>query len=619
MSVRVQLDLPHGDIYTNLDFVTGRVLLTLPTDATVSAITVKLEGESRTRLEGPRSLPGSYDDDKKKTLLEVHKLLYKVETVFPTPELRQPGPYRTNRTSQYTLLRGQYEYPFKFKMPFNSDCVSNTSIIKDLKVGQLSVQYGQEPLHAKLPLPPSLAGYPGEADIRYFVKATVVRPKFYHENLRNEISITFLPIEPPRATATEGEIYGRRKHQFQRTNTGNSIPRKSLFKSSKPDPVPDEEPLAFQVDARLPNPAIITCREPLPLRILVERLNQSTMSIFLSMLQIELIGHTEIRAYDLQRKESHPWLLVSMANMSIPLEHPSNKIDNWTIPSQLWDKIRLPPTVPPTFKTCNISRKYELEVRIGLTHAMATGMRPEIIVSPIRLDVEVYSGIRPPPQLLDAMAQQAQSQQSRTDSMNSIPKLDTKQDTHIQQSYLTPATPQSHWSPISMPLPPGADHTPSTPAAVAGIPHTTNDDLPPSYEDAIANDLAPVDGPRPSGYTANGAPSPQAPAFNPDSKSGLARRVSERLFSSNAPGSGRSSKFASGDMSRFGGDVVPEESAAHIDADLVEASSRLTITNESGSTSDVPEYKPPLPVRRTTEQQYQQAQQPQYTSGTEKP
>ena len=38
--------------------------------------------------------------------------------------------------------------------------------------------------HVKKPLPPTLSGFPGEAEIQYFLKATVQRPAFYKENFR---------------------------------------------------------------------------------------------------------------------------------------------------------------------------------------------------------------------------------------------------------------------------------------------------------------------------------------------------------------------------------------------------------------------------------------------------
>lgn len=73
MSVRIQFDQTQSQCYTNLDFISGHVVLVLPTDATISAINVKLEAESRTRLAGPKS-PNNERSDKKRTELEVHKV-----------------------------------------------------------------------------------------------------------------------------------------------------------------------------------------------------------------------------------------------------------------------------------------------------------------------------------------------------------------------------------------------------------------------------------------------------------------------------------------------------------------------------------------------------------------
>ena len=69
MSVRIILDNGSG-VYTNLDFVAGTVVLNLSREETLSAIIVKLECESRTRLAAP------YDDRRNtyETELEVHKV-----------------------------------------------------------------------------------------------------------------------------------------------------------------------------------------------------------------------------------------------------------------------------------------------------------------------------------------------------------------------------------------------------------------------------------------------------------------------------------------------------------------------------------------------------------------
>ena len=73
MSVRIQLHRPHSS-FTNLDEIEGCVFLSLVSQETIAAITVKLEGESRSRLAGI-SGGASYDPYRRdQTQLEVHKV-----------------------------------------------------------------------------------------------------------------------------------------------------------------------------------------------------------------------------------------------------------------------------------------------------------------------------------------------------------------------------------------------------------------------------------------------------------------------------------------------------------------------------------------------------------------
>lgn len=71
MSVRIQLDRPHSH-FTNLDLLTGRVILNLTSTLHVSTIVVKLEGESKTRLSAPQH--PEFGRQKDVTELEVHKV-----------------------------------------------------------------------------------------------------------------------------------------------------------------------------------------------------------------------------------------------------------------------------------------------------------------------------------------------------------------------------------------------------------------------------------------------------------------------------------------------------------------------------------------------------------------
>jgi hypothetical protein len=72
MAVRIQLDEPHAH-FTNLDFITGKAILSLGLDTPISFIVVKLEGESRSRLAAPK-YPHNERSDKKRTEMEVHKV-----------------------------------------------------------------------------------------------------------------------------------------------------------------------------------------------------------------------------------------------------------------------------------------------------------------------------------------------------------------------------------------------------------------------------------------------------------------------------------------------------------------------------------------------------------------
>ena len=74
MSVRIQLDKPYAH-FTNLDLISGIVILSITSNETISLITVKLEGESRTRLAGPTNPRGTYDPyERDQAQLEVHKV-----------------------------------------------------------------------------------------------------------------------------------------------------------------------------------------------------------------------------------------------------------------------------------------------------------------------------------------------------------------------------------------------------------------------------------------------------------------------------------------------------------------------------------------------------------------
>ncbi|MCJ1379154.1 hypothetical protein MMC17_002254 [Xylographa soralifera] len=474
MAVHIQLDRPHA-YFTNLDIITGRVILSIFSEETISAINVKLECESRTRLAmpprgDPRRGPGYRGGDRAQNELEVHKLLYKVQTVFPSAELLQQ---QGGEKSSFTLRPGTHEYPFQFKIPFNNSCSSSNSMLTNLHVSGARMEMARDTnRHVKKPLPPTLSGFPGEAEIQYFLKATVQRPAFYKENFRARSALNFLPIEPPRVAPNQRESYARRNHQFA---PFVPLPQKqSILRKQSTGSISGTIPPKISIDGRLPDPAVITLNEPLPLRVIVKKLNETTEIMFLRFLQVELIGYTQIRAHELQRKEASSWHIVSLANLAIPLGNSNTPINkDMEIDKKLWSTIPVPNSVPPSFDTCNLTRSYELEIRVGLSYGSPGSMKPELAVQSLRMPAQVYSGITPPPALLAELAKRGGPSTTTLGRLQNTTTRPSPVSSSLQPPVFSPST--ANLIPPSIDMP---------------------EEAPPSYEDAMAEELAPVDGPR---------------------------------------------------------------------------------------------------------------------------
>ena len=69
------------------------------------------------------------------------------------------------------------------QLPINNNCTTNSSLLGSFNSMRMDMAQGAN-AHVKKILPPSLGGMPGEAEIQYYVKATVQRPAFYKENFR---------------------------------------------------------------------------------------------------------------------------------------------------------------------------------------------------------------------------------------------------------------------------------------------------------------------------------------------------------------------------------------------------------------------------------------------------
>ncbi|OLN82308.1 Arrestin-related trafficking adapter 10 [Colletotrichum chlorophyti] len=538
MSIRIALENPP-EFYTNLDTVAGRVVLHLSRPEHIGAIVVKLEGESKTAL----GLPQGYDDRAQRPgggpgsiASENHKILYRVAQVFPTYE-EDLGAGGSSFAQSYMVQGGQHEFPFRFKLPINNACSDPVAMSKMGGIGGMGgfgagigpfglggarVMDGSKQLflqHVTKTLPPSFTGFPRQAEVRYYIKVTIQRPGFLKENWRYQVGFKFMPIEPPRPPKTSQEAYARRPFTFKPRPQGLQKKKSSLFGSSREDVSGEADvlPPSIELSARLPHPSILTCNQPLPLRLIAKKLVPSHEQVYLTSIQIELIGKTHVRCHDLVNTEVSRWIVLSQTGLSTPiLTNPASDdlSAESVIPDDVWRNAALPNTVAPTFVACNLQRDYELDIKLGLCwgkpSASSRGLlgskenpTAQTIYLPLHFSkVQIYSGIAPPPQLLEALAQQASRPAAATLSVP--PRLPPR----TAQSAPATATQQRPHQAHAPQHPPAPQYDPLYPPQI-GTPGASGfDEAPPSYDEAMAAGAsAPESRPAYSGVTNENAPS----------------------------------------------------------------------------------------------------------------
>ncbi|KAJ0349432.1 hypothetical protein COL154_002272 [Colletotrichum chrysophilum] len=549
MSIRIALD-NQPEFYTNLDNLAGRVVLHLSRPEQIGGIIVKLEGESKTAL----GLPQNYDDRTHPRLppgggpgsiaSENHKILYRVAQVFPTYE-EDLGGGSSSMSGSYVIQGGQHEFPFKFKLPINNACSDPVAMSKIGGIGGMGgfgagigpfglggarVMDGSKQLflqHVTKTLPPSFTGFPRQAEVRYYLKVTIQRPGFLKENWRYQIGFKFMPIEPPRPPKTSQEAYARRPFTFKPRPQGLQKKKSSLFGSGRDDSAPsngDAVPPSIELSARLPHPSILTCNQPLPLRLIAKKLIPSHEQVFLTSIQIELIGKTHVRCHDLFNTEVSRWVVVTQTGLSVRLlDDPTS--DDLThesiIPDDLWRNIPLPNTVAPSFVACNLQRHYELDIQLGLCWGKPPSTRTflgsnkenpaaQSIFLPLHFSkVQVYSGIAPPPQLLEALAAQANRPSAAT--MSLPPRLPPRTSQSAPITHTMGRGQQQRPQAPQQPHPPAAaapQYDPLYPPQMGTPGAAAFDDAPPSYDEALAaGATGPEERPAYSGVTNENAPS----------------------------------------------------------------------------------------------------------------
>lgn len=398
----------------------GKLLLHLDSPETVRNITVKLEGVSFSRVPIPQDEEDRRRKRKERYALEIHKFLYHTQVVFPPKKVELAASSR-----QFTLPGGDHQFDFCFDIPATTECSDVKQpapySLSRLVIDSTGIDYARDATsHFRGQLPPALSDMNEICSVRYFLKATIHRTSMLKMNIRVYQPIIYISPDnfDPSIDANETRFARRQvsvwlekpseaqKQQALKMNQNPQQQRRGLLRSifsSSNAQVPEAASLPLMLDMRFPN--YFNPVKQLPIRLFVINLTdpktfRGSPIIYLNELTFKLYATTDTRAQMYGKQHVHSLTLMSQLQMSInlPLSEfmPANVPglnDVWEaeLPQSLWEKVRIPDNVAPTFQTCNIKRSYAFEVIAALSTIPGAAPNYVSVVG----DVKLLSGISP--------------------------------------------------------------------------------------------------------------------------------------------------------------------------------------------------------------------------------
>ncbi|RKF60745.1 putative e set [Erysiphe neolycopersici] len=378
MSVSIDLDDPNA-IHTNYGLISGRVNLFVKTTVKLFTVHVKLEGESLSQLArysnpvtgGPAT--------------ETHKILYQCQRLFPES---CPGILSTLSS---TLRAGRHEFNFNFQIPLDTDCHDPQQKLPDMGSGNFglaNIRKSGQYNHVKQILPPSLTSLPGLAEISYYVKVTVRYSSIFRDSLRSVTYFRFSPLTPASIMWSRNCFKTTRiPFKFQ-----EKIPLKSNKWKNDGQNITNLTPMG-ELFIHSPQPAHVICSKKVPLVLMLRKLNKCSKHLLLVSFTMHLISRVKVKVDGEVRTDSSTWVVANLNGLSIEIGSANDDEGTECILNQaLWSRFPIPDSIGPSFQTCNISRSYELDIRVGLGFRTIKN-EPQIITLPLRLPVEIFSGI----------------------------------------------------------------------------------------------------------------------------------------------------------------------------------------------------------------------------------
>jgi hypothetical protein len=117
----------------------------------------------------------------------------------------------------------------------------------------------------------------------------------------------------------------------------------------------------------LPDYSILRNRHMM-IRLSISKLNEFAYSLYLQSFQMLLVGYTDVKAKgpSLMNTQISCWTIQSMSNLGLPVLHYSESVSTEKyIDRSLWEGEALPDAIVPSFDSCGLARRYELDISMG--------------------------------------------------------------------------------------------------------------------------------------------------------------------------------------------------------------------------------------------------------------
>ncbi|KAJ4292463.1 hypothetical protein N0V90_009125 [Kalmusia sp. IMI 367209] len=385
----VSIELDHPDVtFTNGDTIYGRVVVYCPnTTIIVSKISASLTGETTSVLTDTTGLLMNRKEEEK------HRIVHETQVLLPHWNRGE-----NTRVESLKLGFGYHRFDFALKLPWFPECPTcppNSPVFDD---GIRN--FGPSKL------PSSMENLVRGADVSYRIEVAVTTYRnLFKSTTRKSTRITVWPID-----TSPDSILIILPHSFPSTK---SVTASILGPPDLTTPPNTGDDMRHLCTVAGPTRVIITACfaqdfhlshgsiRNIAMRLTTKKLHDSPQSLYLSSFQLLLFAYTDIRAGSASSGQMSCWTIQSLSNLGLELA-PATDEQEYDIDPMLWHDKCIPETAVPSFEGCNMARRYEVEILLGLQcREPGNGKSGRISVVQLRVPVRIGSGLVPGRKLSD--------------------------------------------------------------------------------------------------------------------------------------------------------------------------------------------------------------------------